>query len=104
MSFTKQLSTYYMTESLSRPRSQCSLSSRERTLVAAGHVPPKSGSEQDLPSWEGQANLSKHEDERIKNCMYFLSSHHLQVTPLLAKLARSGNMAGYWPLSLITVF
>ena len=55
-------------------------------------------------SWEGQANLLKHEDERIKNCMYFLSSRHLQVTPLLTKLARSGNMAGYWPLSLITVF
>ena len=83
MSFTKQLSTYYMTESLSRPRSQGSLSSRARTLVAVGHVPPKSGSEQDLPSWEGQANLLKHEDERIKNCMYFLSSHRLQVTPNL---------------------
>ena len=49
MSFTKQLSTYYMTESLSRPRSQGALSSRERTLVAACRVPPKSGSEQDLP-------------------------------------------------------
>ena len=38
-----------MTESLSRPRSQGALSSRERTLVAACRVPPKSGSEQDLP-------------------------------------------------------
>ena len=60
MTFTKQLSTYYMTESSSRPRSQGSLSSRERTLVAVGHVASKIWGLTRFASEEGQANLLKH--------------------------------------------
>ena len=103
MSFTKQLSINYMTESLSRPRSQGFLFSRKNPGCGWSRA-SKIWERTRFPSCEGQANLLRHEDERIKNCMYFLSSHHLQVTPLLTKLARSSNMAEYWPLSLITVF